>query len=307
MDRKQVEQVVRAVLARMEQPSVAPVAPPRAEQPPAAPTTPPPAPAAAADLLFPVEVSARHVHLSAADARALFGLDQLEKERDLSLPGQFLSRQRVRLIGPKGTMEHVAVLGPTRSATQIEIAASDARLLGVRAPVRLSGDTANAASLFLQAGESLVKADAAIVAQRHLHLSPADAARIGVIDGQALSVRVHGTRPVTFEAVIARISPEFLTTLHLDTDEANAAGVEPGCTCAIVGASASSPAPIPPTPTVSKSPAAFEGKLLSERDAKALVLAGCASLTLRAGQIATPLALDVLRAAGVSLHREGTP
>ncbi len=297
MDRKQVEQAVRAVLARME---------PSVTVPDNAPVSPPSTPVPSAAPLFPVEVSARHVHLSTADARALFGLDQLERDRDLSLPGQFLSKQRVRLIGPKGTMEHVAVLGPTRSSTQIEIAASDARQLGVRAPVRLSGDTQGAGSLYLQAGDALVKADAAIVAQRHLHLSPADAARIGASDGQALNVRVHGSRPVTFEAVIARISPEFLTTLHLDTDEANAAGVESGCTCTVIGASDAAPIQSS-TPAAPVTPHAFEGKLLSERDAKALVATGLTTLTLRSGQIATPLALDVLRAAGVTLHREGTP
>lgn len=167
---------------------------------------------------IPAETSARHVHLSLEDLRALCGQDQLEHAQDISQPGQFLSTLRVRLIGPKGILEHVAVLGPLRKATQVEISATDARLLGINAPVRLSGELSDAAAISLQVGSQIITRRAAIVARRHLHMTPADAAAFGVTHGQEVSVRVLGSRPLVLESCPVRVSDAAALALHMDTD-----------------------------------------------------------------------------------------
>ena len=153
------------------------------------------------DRLIPAEMSARHVHLTVEDLQALFGRDKLECVREISQPGQFLSDCRVRLIGPKGVLDNVAVLGPTRSQTQVEISMTDARTLGISAPVRLSGDLKDAAQVTIMAGTQVITRKAAIVARRHLHMTPADAASFGVRDGQCVSVKVLGSRPLVLEDV----------------------------------------------------------------------------------------------------------
>ena len=190
------------------------------------------------DRLIPAEMSARHVHLSKEDLKELFGLDQLECAREISQPGQYLSNCRVRLIGPKGILDNVAVLGPTRGATQVEISATDARTLGISAPVRLSGELADAASVTIQAGSTVITRKAAIVAKRHLHMTPEDAAALGVQHGQSVCVRVLGSRPLILEDVPVRVSKQSALALHMDTDEANAAGAGKDCTCQIVSCSA---------------------------------------------------------------------
>ena len=175
--------------------------------------------------LIPAEMSARHVHLSPEDLKTLFGTEHMEVVRELSQPGQFLSDCRVRLIGPKGTLDQVAVLGPARGATQVEISANDARHLGVDAPVRLSGELQDAAEIVLQAGSAVIVRRAAIIARRHLHMTPSDAAAFGVSHGQLVSVRVLGARPLILEEVPIRVSEKAGLALHVDTDEANAAGI----------------------------------------------------------------------------------
>ena len=141
---------------------------------------------------------------------------------------------RVRLIGPKGVLDNVAVLGPVRGATQAEISATDARHLGVCAPVNLSGDLSGAATVFLQAGDALLKRACAIIARRHVHMTPDEADAFGVMDGEEVSLAVAGSRPVILTGVVARVSPQSALALHIDTDEANAAGAWESTVCRMV-------------------------------------------------------------------------
>ena len=258
---------------------------------------------------FPAELSARHVHLSKEDLKTLFGLDQLECVREISQPGQFLSGCRVRLIGPKGILDNVAVLGPTRGATQVEISATDARTLGITAPVRLSGDLKDAAEIILQAGGAVITRKAAIIAQRHVHMTPADAAEFGVANGDCVSVRVLGSRPLILEQVPVRVTEQSALALHMDTDEANAAGAGKDCLCEIVGkcspetcSEGITHAPLngERAPSV-EAGFAFSGKLITEHDIKSLKDKNVTSLCVRRGQIITPLARDTAKALGIAL------
>ena len=183
-----------------------------------------PAPAAAAGDRIPVEISAKHVHLSQEHVEALFGAGYtLTPKRDLSQPGQFLCEERVTVVGPKGTFKNVAVLGPVRSRTQVELSATDARALGVKAPLRLSGDLAGCPGVFIQAGDAMVRADESVmVAQNHIHMTPADAQRLGVHDGEVVSVRMDTERPLTFDHVLVRATDTSALAMHIDFDEANA-------------------------------------------------------------------------------------
>ena len=179
-------------------------------------------------ITVPLEASGRHVHVTQAQALALFGHD-LTPERELSQPGQFLSRERVSVQGPKGKFENVAVLGPARKAAQVEISLTDGRVLGIKAPVRLSGDTKNSPGCTL-IGEkgSITVTEGVIAAKRHIHLHPNDALCLGVSDRQEVKLQTLTGRPTIFEAVSVRVSPDFSTAAHLDYDEANACGFAKG-------------------------------------------------------------------------------
>ena len=267
---------------------------------------------ACSDKLIPAEMSARHVHLSKEDLKTLFGLDQLNCARQISQPGQFLSDCRVRLIGPKGVIDNVAVLGPTRGSTQVEISATDARALGVAAPVRLSGELADAAEVTIQAGGKLVTRKAAIVAKRHLHMTPADAAAFGVQNGQSVCVRVLGARPLILEDVPARVTEQSALALHIDTDEANAAGAGKDCKCQIVHCAPPASTSVPcsagcaPAENAGASACAtLPGKLITEQDIKKLRASGAACLCVAKGQIITPLAKDTARSFGIKLTYGG--
>ena len=259
--------------------------------------------------LIPAEMSARHVHLSPEDLKALFGLDKLECVREISQPGQFLSNCRVRLIGPKGMLDNVAVLGPVRKVTQVEISATDARTLGISAPVRLSGDLADAAAISIQAGGMIITRKAAIVAKRHLHMTPADAAAFGVRNGDSVSVRVLGSRPLILEDVPVRVTDQSALALHIDTDEANAAGLGKDGRCQITGSCAPTavPACTPCSEQRNDAPAAagFQGKLITEYEIKQLCKQGVKALNIAKGQIITPLAKDTAKACGISLTYGG--
>ena len=176
----------------------------------------------------PLEASGRHVHVTAQQAQALFGHD-LTPDRDLSQPGQYLAKERVTVVGPKGKFENVAVLGPARKAAQVEISLTDARLLGLKPPVRLSGDTKNSPGYTLTGPcGSVTLQEGVIAAQRHIHLPPQDAARFGVRDKQVVKLQTFTSRPAIFEEVMVRISPDFAAAVHLDYDEANACGFANG-------------------------------------------------------------------------------
>lgn len=174
-----------------------------------------------------IEVSAKHVHLTKEDVEVLFGAGaQLEPARPLSQPGQYLSTQRVKLVGPKGTMERVAVLGPARSATQVELSKSDCVALGVKAPKRESGDLAGSGSITIvgPCGTLEVK-EGVIIAHNHIHVTQADSIKLNLKDKERVAVEVYSDRPVIFDDVIIRVSKDFSCRMHIDFDEANAADV----------------------------------------------------------------------------------
>ena len=182
----------------------------------------------------PVEISARHVHLSEGDALALFG-GPLTPVRELSQPGQFLCKERVRLIGPKAVMDNVAVLGPARGQSQVEVSRTDARILGAAPPVRQSGDVEGTPGIILASQTGIVGlGQGLIVAMRHIHMSPEDARRFGVADKDLVSVRIEGERPVILEDVLVRVHESFRLALHIDPDEGNSSGWTGGAAGRIV-------------------------------------------------------------------------
>ena len=171
-----------------------------------------------------VETSARHVHVTEADLETLFGKGyQLTVKKELSQPGQYASNERVTVVGPKKELANVSILGPCRSATQVEIAMTDSFKLGIKAPVRMSGKTAGTPGCRLvgPAGEFELS-EGVIIAARHLHLSEAQCALFGLRDGQPVRLRAEGERAVVFENVIVRSSKGHDMEVHIDTDEANA-------------------------------------------------------------------------------------
>ena len=177
-----------------------------------------------------VEASGRHVHLSRAHVETLFGPGfQLTRVKELSQPGQFVCAQRVTLEGPKGSIPNVVVLGPERGESQVEISLTDGVALGVVPPVRLSGDIQGTPGITLRYGDRAVTLDHGLIAaKRHIHMTPEDAARFGVENGQEVRLRCLTGRPLVFEGVEARISPQFKTAVHIDYDEANACGFQKG-------------------------------------------------------------------------------
>ena len=178
-----------------------------------------------------VETSARHVHVSPADLATLFGEGyQLTKKKDLSQPGQFACAERVAVIGPKGQFPAVSILGPERKETQVEISASDARTLGVTAPVRESGDLEGSAPCKIVGPAGEIEIDkGVIIAKRHIHMTKADAAAFGTEDKQIVSVKIDSPeRSLIFGDVVVRVSPSYALAMHIDTDESNAGCVAPG-------------------------------------------------------------------------------
>ena len=173
-----------------------------------------------------VETSARHVHLTNEHIEVLFGKGAtLTHKKDLSQPGQFACQERVTIVGPKKSIENVIILGPARPATQVEVSLTDARTLGVSAPVRESGDIAGsgACKIVGPCGEVEIS-EGVIAAKRHIHFTPEEAAAAGVEDKQIVSVKIDSAdRSTIFGDVVVRVSPKFSAAMHIDTDEANAA------------------------------------------------------------------------------------
>ena len=179
-------------------------------------------------LFVELEASGRHVHVTKEQAVTLFG-HPLTPERPLSQPGQYLARERVTIVGPKGEFSNVAVLGPERKAGQVEVSLTDARHLGLDAPVRLSGDVQGSPGVLLRGPNGCVTLqEGVIAAQRHIHLTPEDAKKFGVQDKQTVKLQTYTARPVIFEDVAVRVSPEFASYVHLDYDEANGCGFRKG-------------------------------------------------------------------------------
>lgn len=184
--------------------------------------------AVCSQLFIELEASGRHVHLTKEQAQTLFG-HGLTPERPLSQPGQFLARERVTVQGPKGEFRNVAVLGPERTAGQVEISLTDGRVLGIAAPVRLSGNISGTPGAILEGPRGTVRlSQGVIVAQRHVHLTPQAAEHFGVNHGQLVRLRALTDRPLIFEEVAVRVSPDFAPYAHLDYDEANACGFRKG-------------------------------------------------------------------------------
>lgn len=179
-------------------------------------------------IFLPLEASGRHVHVTKEQAAALFGHD-LTPARELSQPGQYLAKERVTVTGPKGEFRNVAVLGPARKAAQVEISLTDGRTLGIAPPVRASGDVKGSPGCMLTGPRGCVEIpEGVIAAQRHIHLHPQDAARFQVRDKQVVKLQTFTARPVVFEEVMVRVSPDFSSAVHLDYDEANACGFQSG-------------------------------------------------------------------------------
>ena len=180
------------------------------------------------NIFIEMEASGRHVHVTKAQAERLFG-HGLIQERPLSQPGQWVAKERVTVRGPKGEFRNVAVLGPERKEAQVEISLTDGRVLGLQPPVRPSGDVADSPGAVLIGSKGEVALDqGVIVAQRHIHMTPEDAARFGVQDKQRVQLQTYTRRPLIFSDVLVRVSPDYATRVHLDFDEANACGYGAG-------------------------------------------------------------------------------
>ena len=184
--------------------------------------------AVAQRLFVELEASGRHVHVTKAQAITLFG-HSLTPLRPLSQPGQYLANERVTVVGPKGEFRDVAVLGPERKEAQVEVSLTDARALGINAPVRLSGDIQGSPGAVLVGSHGKITLDSGVIAaKRHIHLTPEAAAAFGVKDRQTVKLRTLTSRPVIFEDVTVRVSDSFAPYAHLDYDEANACGFRKG-------------------------------------------------------------------------------
>jgi putative phosphotransacetylase len=182
------------------------------------------------DFKVPVGISNRHLHVSQTDLEKLFGEGyELKQSKPLSQPGQFAAEETVNLIGPKGTIAKVRILGPVRPSTQIEISRTDSFALGIAPPVRDSGSISGTPGIVIEGPKGRVEVkEGVIIAQRHLHLHTDEASELGLKDKEWISVKFEGERGVIFNNVLVRVSPNFAKDLHLDTDEANAAALTNG-------------------------------------------------------------------------------
>lgn len=181
-------------------------------------------------LFIEVEASGRHVHLSRSDVDTLFGPGyQLTKVKDLSQPGQYACKERVSVTGPKGTLNNVVVLGPERKDTQVEVSLTDALVIGVKSPIRQSGDITGTPGVTISNGDKKIQLEKGlIVAKRHVHMTPEDASKFNVVDGEIVKVKVFGERPLIFDDMVIRVHKDFRTYIHIDYDEANACGYTKG-------------------------------------------------------------------------------
>jgi propanediol utilization protein len=183
-----------------------------------------------------VEASGRHLHLTREGINILFGVDyELTKVKELSQPGQFGCGERVSLIGPKGTIKNVVILGPERSKIQVEISKSDANILGITAPIRESGKLEGSAGITIATEKtSLTIEEGLIIAKRHIHLSPQDAKLFKVRDKDIVKAEVSSDRSLAFDDVVIRVNKNYASFMHIDYDEANACGFKKGITAKII-------------------------------------------------------------------------
>lgn len=179
-------------------------------------------------IFIELEASGRHVHVTAEQAKVLFG-HGLTPKRPLSQPGQYLANERVTVLGPKGEFRNVAVLGPERKEAQVEISITDGRSLGITPPVCPSGKVSGSPGCTLVGPRGQVVLEQGVIAaQRHIHMTPEDAKTMGVTDKQVVKLQTYTARPLIFEDVLVRVSADYATYAHLDYDEANACGFRPG-------------------------------------------------------------------------------
>ncbi len=173
---------------------------------------------------IPVEASGRHIHLSYEDIEILFGKGyDLKQKKELSQPGQFACEERVRIIGPKGVIENVIILGPARAESQVEISLTDCRKLGIKPFIKNSGDILDTAGIIVtNKDKTIILNQGAIIAKNHIHMNSEEARRLDVRDKQKVKVKIHSERPIIFEEVLIRVNDSFRLSMHIDYDEANA-------------------------------------------------------------------------------------
>ncbi|MCK8058255.1 MULTISPECIES: phosphate propanoyltransferase [unclassified Fusibacter] len=186
--------------------------------------------------LVPVGISNRHIHLSQADIDVLFGEGhELTNFKDLKQPGQYACEEKVDLVGPRGTIKGVRILGPARKQSQIEVSITDSFALGVKPPVRGSGDLAGSPGIKMVGPKGEVElSEGVIAAERHIHMHTSEAETFGLKDRDVVSVQVEGERSIVFNKVLVRVHPEFALEFHVDVDEANAAGLKNGVEVEII-------------------------------------------------------------------------
>ncbi len=267
------------------------------------------------DRPVPIGVSNRHLHLSRADIDRLFGPGyQLTPMKDLSQTGQYAAKETVMVAGPKGAYEAVRILGPERRQSQVEIMRSDCYKLGLQAPLRESGKVAGSGGVTLVGPKgSVCLKEGLIVARRHVHMPPADAAHYGLQDGEIVALRCGGERGMVLENVIVRVDPSFVLEAHLDMDEANCADLKNGDPAFIIrGAFQDTPVRTvqPAAPAAGEAPKAEPAAprrtavtLVTEDIVKAAARTG-ESIYAAKGAVITPLAKDAIRELGVEIERE---
>ncbi|AFS78266.1 propanediol utilization protein/phosphotransacetylase PduL [Gottschalkia acidurici 9a] len=185
---------------------------------------------------LPIALSNRHLHLSQKDLEVLFGQGyELTKAKDLAQPGQYACEEKVDVVGPRGTLKGMRVLGPCRADTQVEVSFADARALGVEAILRDSGDIEGTPGAKLVGPKGEVDLEKGVIAaSRHIHFSTEDAEKFGVKDKDIVKVKVGGERGLVFDNVLVRVSPNYALEMHVDVEEGNAAGVKNNQTVEIV-------------------------------------------------------------------------
>ena len=185
---------------------------------------------------FMVEASGRHVHLSKEHLEQLFGKGyELTIAKELSQPGQYAAKERIRVIGPKGEFSNVVILGPCRDFSQLELSLTDCKDIGIKGVLRESGKIEGTPGILIGVGENYIQLDkGAIVAKRHIHMTPEDAEKLNVKDNELVKVKVSGERPVIFDDVLIRVKSSFRLSMHIDYDEANACGYTSGVKGSII-------------------------------------------------------------------------
>lgn len=258
---------------------------------------------------IPIAVSARHVHLSEEHVKTLFGAHySLTPKAPLSQPNQFASQAQVTIVGQKAAIHHVRVLGPVRELSQVEISMTDARLLGIDAPLRYSGDTTGSAPITLIGPNgSVYLKEGCIIAAAHIHMNEQQAQALRVSDGQFVNVKTVSARPVVFQQVKVRVSNRFQLEMHIDTDEGNAALIKGNGYGEIVSNSVQQTQVVAPSQQVQqkailpKQTAVITKKLITEQDIKELRQK---ELVIMKRTIITALAQDLARKKGITIVRQ---